>query len=164
MTEEAQNGPAVKLQCAKRGHMNRAGLELCEQCGRHLYVYCACGEKVVRLRQHCPTCGDQLRTWRHPDVDLRSGRMGTPIGHRDMPPPGSQLAAAVMMFGAIEILGLGVSGVVKYLDNIDKSPFNRVVEEGQKTGITVGWLFLCCLTMGSILALIAFLPRRSGPI
>ena len=49
------------LLCAVCEHLNPAGLDKCEECSSHLFIFCArCGAKNQRVHSRCIQCNRRL--------------------------------------------------------------------------------------------------------
>jgi hypothetical protein len=64
--------------CAKCGHLNPHGKNVCDKCGAHLHVVCHhCGYHNVRARARCIECNHQLhRSWFKRVSQRLSGKRG----------------------------------------------------------------------------------------
>jgi ribosomal protein L40E len=69
MPAEPENKNSVRssraVLCGKCEHLNPLGLETCERCGGHLFVFCRrCGTRNERVRTLCTKCHHSLhRAW-----------------------------------------------------------------------------------------------------
>ena len=58
----ANPGDTDPVKCAKCGHRNPPGADVCAHCAAHLYLECPhCAHRSLRTRRACPECGKSLR-------------------------------------------------------------------------------------------------------